>query len=170
MRRKTMNIRRLIFNPYLIVAALFILAVSVAPAMAAEANSRHMSSLSAGSAGQGSPFSKAGGEKHTLTRKNTAGISAGSQATNIGAKSGTDEPVKNVDKPKKKPWYKKWWIWFIVAVVIITATVVTLGAAGAFAGGAGGAGAGGVMAAGDVVENLAFEPLDLVVKTMTPVL
>ncbi len=153
-----MKIQRLIFNPYLIVAVLFILAVSVAPAMAAEANSRNMNSFAPG------------GGKNVLTSQNTPGISAGSQVANLGAKSGTDEPVKNVDKPKKKPWYKKWWIWFIVAVVLITATVVTLGAAGAFAGGAGGAGAGGVMAAGDVVEILAFEPLDLVVGTMTPVL
>jgi hypothetical protein len=158
-----MNIRRLIFNPYLIVAALFILAVSVAPAMAAEANSRHMSSLSAGSAGQGSPFSKAGGEKHTLTRKNTAEISAGSQVTNLGAKSGTDDPVKNVDKPKKKPWWKKWWIWVIVAVVVVV-IIATAGAAGAFAGGgaggvAGGAGSAAVVAGGafEVVENLAYD-------------
>ena len=52
--------------------------------------------------------------------------------TNLGAKSGTDDSVKNVDKPKKKPWYKKWWIWFLVAVVVVVIAVATAGAAGAF--------------------------------------
>ena len=120
-----MKIQRLIFNPYLIVAALFILAVSVAPAMAADANSRYMNSFSAGSTGQGSSFSKAGGEKHTLTQKNTAGISAGSQVTNLGATSGTDDPVKKVDTPKKQI---PWWAWLIFAILIVLLAVATAGA------------------------------------------
>ena len=132
-----MKIQRLIFNPYLIIAALFILAVSVAPAMAADANSRYMNSFSAGSAGPGNPLSHAGGEKHTLTQKNTAGISAGSQVMNLGATSGTDEPVKNVDTPRKQ---LPWWAWLIFAILIVLLVVATAGAAGAF----GGAAAGGV--------------------------
>jgi len=112
-----MKPQRLIFNPFLIVAVLFILAVSVAPAMAADANSRYMNSLSAGSAGQG--------------------ISAGSQATNLKAASGADEPVKNVDTPKKQ---LPWWAWLIFAILLVLLVVATAGAAGAF----GGAAAGGV--------------------------
>lgn len=166
-----MKNKRLIFNPFLIIAVLLILAVSVAPAMAADADSRYMSSFSAGRAGPGTPLSHAGGEKHALTQKNIAGISAGSQETNPGATSEADTPVKNVDKPKKKPWYKKWWIWLIVAVVVV-ATIATLGAAGAFAGGAGGGGmaAAGVAGGEVVAENIAFVELDLIVDTMTPVL
>jgi hypothetical protein len=135
-----MKTQRLIPNPFLIVAVLFILAVSVAPAMAADANSRQMSSFSAGSAGLGSPFSNAGGEKHPLTQKNTPGISAGSSVTNPGATSGANEPVKKVDTPKKIPW----WAWLIIAILVVLLAIATAGVAGAFGGAGAGAAAGGV--------------------------
>jgi hypothetical protein len=136
----------LIFNPFLIVAVLFILAVSVAPAMAADADSRHMNSFSAGSAAQGSPSSKAGGEKHPLTQKNTAGISAGSQVTNLKAASGADEPVKKVDTPRNIPW----WTWLIIAFLIVLVVVASAGIAGAF----GGAGVGAAGLAGGIAGAL----------------
>ena len=130
-----------IFNPFLIVAVLFVLAVSVAPAMAADADSRYMNSFSAGSAGSGNPLSHAGGEKQSLTQKNTAGISSGSQVTNLKATSGTDEPVKKVDTPRKQI---PWWAWLIIAILIVLLAVATAGAAGAFGGAGAGVAAGGV--------------------------
>jgi hypothetical protein len=136
-----MKPQRLIFNPFLIVAVLFILAVSVAPAMAADANSRYMSSFSAGSAGQGNPVSHAGGGKHPLTQKNTAGISAGSQVTSLGASSGTGDSAGNVDTARKN---LPWWAWLIFAILIVLLIVATAGAAGAFGAAGAGAAAGGV--------------------------
>ncbi|HII99870.1 MAG TPA: hypothetical protein HA272_11605 [Methanoregula sp.] len=126
-----MKAQRLIFNPYLIVAVLFILAVSIAPAMAADANSRYMNSFSAGSAGQGSSFSKAGGEKHPFTQKNTAGISAGSPATNLKAASGADAPVKKVDTPRNQ---LPWWAWLLIAILIVLVAAATAGVLAAAAG------------------------------------
>lgn len=126
-----MKKRCLIFNPFLALAVLFILAVSVAPAMAADANSRQMNGFTAGSTGMGSPSPNAGSEHNAPALQNAGGISAGSPVTGLRAESGTDNPVKKEEKPKKVPWYKKWWVCVIVVVaviVIVAATVATYGA------------------------------------------
>ena len=126
-----MKIQRLVFNPFLIVAVLFILAVSVAPAMAADADSRYMGSFSAGNAGSQNPSPHAGGEKHALTQKNTPGISAGSQVMNLKAASGTDAPVKKVDTSKNQ---LPWWAWLLIAILIVLVAAATAGVLAAAAG------------------------------------
>jgi hypothetical protein len=120
-----MKTQRLIFNPFLIVAVLFILAVSVAPAMAAGADSRNMNSFTAGSAGPGSSSSNIGSKDPVSG--NRLGISAGSSVPRPGAKS---ESAGSVKSPAEVPWYQKWWVWLIVAVVVVVAVVVTVATCG----------------------------------------
>jgi hypothetical protein len=125
-----MKTQRLISNPSLIVAVLFILAVSVAPVMAADADSRQMNGFSAGSTGMGSSSSNAGVEKTVSAPGNTRGISAGSPAVGLKAESGADATVRTGEKSPKVPWYKKWWVWAIVAVVVTVAVVATVASCG----------------------------------------
>lgn len=112
-----MKTQRLILNPCLIVAVLFVLAGSVVPAMAADANSKHMISFKAGSAGWGSSSANAGGEKNVLTQKNTPGISAESPKVNTGEKTAW--------KDNKKWGPKSWRFWTCIAAAIIVIALVT---------------------------------------------
>ena len=122
-----MKQRSLIRNPFLVLAVLFILSVSVAPAMAANAVNKDTNSFSASSTGMGSLSSNVGGEnKNILNHANFRGVSAGSSVANLGTKSESDGSVNKEVKSQKTPWYKLWWVWYIVALVLIVAITVTV--------------------------------------------